>query len=183
MESESLIEWGLEIPRDYIVGRRVSMKYENYEIRMLKKEEEDVLGDFLYEAIFQKDDSNPAPRDIIYKPELKVYIENFGQEDDNCLVAEYEGQIVGAVWTRIIKGYGSVDDKTPELAISLYKEYRGKGIGTNMMLEMLEVLKEKGYHQASLSVQKDNYASQLYIKVGFEVVKELEDEYVMVYKI
>lgn len=159
------------------------MKYDNYEIRMLRKEEEDVLGDFLYEAIFQKDDSNPAPRDIIYKPELKVYIENFGQEDDNCLVAEYEGQIVGAVWTRIIKGYGSVDDKTPELAISLYKEYRGKGIGTNMMFEMLEVLKEKGYHQASLSVQKDNYTSQLYIKVGFEVVKEIEDEYVMVYKI
>ena len=34
-------------------------------------------------------------------------------------------------------------------AISLYKEYRGKGIGTLLMKEMLSALKERGYKQAS----------------------------------
>lgn len=158
------------------------MKYNNYEIRKIKKEETDVLSDFLYEAIFQRDENNLAPRDIIKKPELSVYIDDFGQEDDNCLVAVCDGKIVGAVWTRIIKGYGSVDDNTPEFAISLYKDYRARGIGTNMMLEMIELLRGKGYKQTSLAVQKDNYAVRMYKKVGFQIIDELEEEFLMIYK-
>ena len=56
------------------------------------------------------------------------------QIKDNCIVAEADEKAVGAVWTRIMNDYGHVDDKTPSLAISLYKEYRGIGIGTMMML-------------------------------------------------
>lgn len=158
------------------------MKYNNYEIREIKKEEIGVLEDFLYEAIFQRDENNLVPKDIIKKPELSVYIDNFGQKNDNCMVAEYDGKIVGAVWTRIITAYGSVDNTTPEFAISLYKNYRGKGIGTNMMFEMLNMLKEKGYQQASLAVQKDNYALKMYKKVGFEIVGESEEEFLMLYR-
>lgn len=158
------------------------MKYNNYEIRNINKEEIGVLNDFLYEAIFQRDENNLAPRDIIKKPELNVYINDFGKEDDNCLVAVCNGKIVGAVWTRIIKGYGNINEKTPEFAISLYKEYRGKSIGTNMMLEMIELLRSKGYRQTSLAVQKDNYALKMYEKVGFEITEEVEEEFLMLYK-
>ena len=66
------------------------------------------------------------------------------------------------------------------LAISLYKEYRGFGIGTAMMKEMLALLKSHGYSRVSLSVQKTNYAAKLYLTVGFEIVKESEEEYIMV---
>ncbi len=69
---------------------------------------------------------------------------------DYCIVAEDDGRVVGAVWTRIMNDYGHVNDETPSFAISLYKEYRGQGIGTRMMNEMLALLKEKGYKQASL---------------------------------
>ena len=48
------------------------------------------------------------------------------------------------------------------------------------MKEMLQFLKNKGYKQTSLSVQKANYAVNIYRKVGFEVVKENEEEYIMV---
>jgi ribosomal protein S18 acetylase RimI-like enzyme len=89
---------------------------------------------------------------------------------------------VGAVWTRIINGFGNVDDKTPEFAISLYPEYRGRGIGTNLMREMLELLRSKGYKQTSLAVQKENYAVKMYKAVGFEIAKELEEEYLMMYR-
>ncbi len=92
-----------------------------------------------------------------------------------------DGKIVGAVWTRIIKGYASVDENTPEFAISLYKDYRGRGIGTNMMLKMIELLRGKGYKQTSLAVQKDNYALRMYKKVGFEIIDELEEEFLMIY--
>jgi ribosomal protein S18 acetylase RimI-like enzyme len=158
------------------------VKYTGYEIRPINPDEISVLNDFLYEALFQPDINNLAPKSIIEKPELQVYIKDFGKPDDNCLVAVCEGKIVGAVWTRIINGFGSVDEKTPEFAISLYREYRGRGIGTNLMREMLELLRSKGYTQTSLAVQKENYAVKMYKAVGFEIVKELEEEYLMVYK-
>ena len=57
------------------------------------------------------------------------------------VIACVTGIVVGAVWTRIMNDYGHVDDETPSFAIALYKDYRGKGIGTTMMLEMLELLR------------------------------------------
>lgn len=158
-----------------------------YEIRPVKSEEIPLLQDFLYEAIFQRDEQNLLPRSVIEEPELKVFIEGYGKKDDNCLVAVVAGKVVGAVWTRIlsgpVKGYGHVDDQTPEFAISLYKEYRGHGIGHQLMLRMLQLLKAKGYAQASLAVQKDNYALKMYERVGFTIVDENEQEYIMVHKL
>ena len=47
----------------------------------------------------------------------------------------------GAVWVRIMNDYGHIDDETPSFAISLLKEYRGNGIGTELMKRMLAELK------------------------------------------
>lgn len=152
-----------------------------YTIRKIQKQEYPLLDNFLYEAIFIPEGIEPPPKTIIAFPELQIYIERFGElRDDNGLVAEVDGKIVGAVWARIMNDYGHIDNKTPSLAISLYKEYRGFGIGTAMMIEILALLKGNGYQQASLSVQKANYAAKLYLKVGFEIVRENEEEYVMV---
>ena len=79
--------------------------------------------------------------------------------------------------------YGHIDDKTPSFAISLYKEYRGKGIGTALMKEMLTTLKEHGYEQASLSVQKANFAAKMYQKLGFQIIEENEEEFLMLKKL
>ena len=91
-------------------------------------------------------------------------------------------KIVGAVWVRIINDYGHIDDETPSLAISLYKEYRGHGIGTDMMKEMLSLLKAHGYKRVSLSVQKANYAAEMYRKIGFEIIRENGDEWIMLWR-
>ena len=72
-----------------------------------------------------------------------------------------------------------MDDKTPEFSISLFKEYRNQGIGSALMNKMIDYLKGKGYSQASLSVQKANYAVKLYKKVGFQVIRDENEEYVM----
>ena len=93
---------------------------------------------------------------------------------------EIEEKIVGTVWVRIINDYGHIDDKTPSLALSLYEEYRNFGIGTALMGAMLQFLRAKGYKQTSLSVQKANYAVNMYRKAGFEVFDENEEEYIMV---
>jgi len=76
--------------------------------------------------------------------------------------------------------YGHIDDETPSFAMSLYEEYRNLGIDTALMGAMLQFLREKGYKQASLSVQKANYAVRMYRKAGFEVIDENEEEYIMV---
>ena len=151
------------------------------EIRELRPQETDILRDFLYEAIFIPEGVEPPDRSIIELPELKVYYQDFGSRPgDNCFVAETDGRIIGAVWTRIMNDYGHVDDMTPSFAISLYKEYRGMGIGTRLMRAMLDELRKQGYLRASLAVQKANYAVSMYEKTGFKTVSENDEEYIMV---
>ena len=153
-------------------------------IRPLDKSEAPLLRDFLYEAIFIPEGVTPPPRSIVDQPELRLYYEAFGTgSSDHCLVADVDGRVVGAVWVRIMNDYGHIDDETPSFAISLYKEYRGLGYGTELMREMLRLLKSLGYKRASLAVQKINYAVKMYEKVGFVTVDENDEEYIMVCKL
>ena len=155
----------------------------DYRIREIRENEYCILSEFLYEAIFIPEGTEKPPKSIIEQPELQVYIKDFGKADDWCFVVEIKEKIVGAVWVRIMNDYGHIDDETPSFAMSLYEEYRNLGIGTALMGAMLQFLREKGYKQASLSVQKANYAVRMYQKVGFEVIDENEEEYIMVYRL
>ena len=150
-------------------------------IRKLSIEESDLLKDFLYEAIFIPEGVEAPARDIVERPELRIYYDDFGSRPgDHCFAAETEGNVVGAVWTRIMNDYGHVYDETPSFAISLLPDFRNKGIGTRLMREMLSLLKECGYKQAALAVQKANYAVRMYKEVGFEIIDENEEEFIMV---
>lgn len=152
-----------------------------YIIREIEKTEYKLLDDFLYEAIFLPDGVQPPARNIINLPELQVYVADFGKKkDDICFLAEVNGNVIGAVWVREMNDYGHVEDGVPSFAISLYKEYRSHGIGTALMKRMLCELKQRRYQKTSLSVQKANYAVQMYLKVGFEIIEEHEEEYIMI---
>lgn len=156
----------------------------NYTIRKIAEEEYSLLENFLYEAIFIPEGMSAPPRAIIKTPELQVYVTDFGKKKgDIGLVAEVSGKIAGAVWVRIMNDYGHIDDETPSFAISLLKEYRNMGIGTAMMKEMLCLLRQQGYKQTSLAVQKANYAVKMYWNVGFEIIDEKDEEYIMVCKL
>ncbi|MCI8869736.1 MAG: GNAT family N-acetyltransferase [Lawsonibacter sp.] len=152
-----------------------------YQIRPLRPEEYPLLEEFLYLAIFVPEGEEPPPRSILAAPELQVYSVGFGAEKgDFALAAETGGRVAGIVWARIMDDYGHVDDDTPSLAISLRREYRGAGMGTAMMREMLALLQRAGYRRASLSVQKANRAANLYRRLGFQILSETETEYIMV---
>ena len=152
----------------------------DYIIREMQKSECSLLDDFLYNAIFIPQGVTPPPKSIIQNDELQVYVKEFGKhKDDVALVAEVGGKIVGAVWTRIMNDYGHIDDDTPSLAISLFIEYRGYGIGTELMRNILSRLKQRGYKRVSLAVQKANYAVKMYKKVGFVIIDENQEEYIM----
>ena len=152
-----------------------------YIIREMKEAEYPLLKDFLYEAIFVPEGVEPPPKSIVNTSELQVYIEDFGASvHDKALIAEIGNKAVGAVWVRIMNDYGHIDSETPSFAISLYKEYRGHGIGSELMKRMLIILKTCRYERASLAVQKANYAVRMYRSVGFEIVGESVEEYIMV---
>ncbi|MDR0744905.1 MAG: GNAT family N-acetyltransferase [Mediterranea sp.] len=155
-----------------------------FTIREIRPDEIYKLEDMLYEAIFQPDENNLIPRSVLEIPGVNAYIKDFGhQKDDYCLVADCNGEIIGAVWVRIIsgtlKGYGYIDDETPEFAISLYKEYRNRGLGTRLMSAMIAYLHESGYKQTSLNVKKKNYAVKLYKKMEFKVIDQDEEDCLM----
>lgn len=153
----------------------------DYLIRAITEPEYPLLDTFLYEAIFVPDGMSPPPKSVIRLPELQVYVADFGtQKDDICFLAEVNGTVAGAVWVRDMHDYGHIEDGVPSFAISLFKEYRGQGIGTALMRRMLSELRQRGYEKASLSVQKANYAVKLYKNIGFEIVAEHEEEYIMV---
>jgi len=151
-----------------------------YQIRPIQPAEIPVLSDFLYEAIFIPEGVEAPPRSIIDDESLQIYIRDFGKyPDDRCLVAESEGRIVGAIWSRIMNDYGHIDDNTPSIAISLYKEYRNKGIGSQLLQQMLDLLRKDGYKSVSLSVQKANYAIRMYQKAGFQILSQDAEEAIM----
>ncbi|MDD4213109.1 MAG: GNAT family N-acetyltransferase [Bacilli bacterium] len=147
-------------------------------IRKMEKSDFLVLPEFLYQAIFIPEGSHPLSRDIIQVPEINVYIDHFGsKQGDLGVVAEQNGQIIGAAWTRIICAYGHVDDETPELAISILPEFRGYGIGTKLMKKLFTLLQTDGFKQTSLSVEKRNPAFHFYKRLGYEIIMEkLDDE-------
>lgn len=150
------------------------------EIRPLKPEEIPLLEEFLYQAIFIPQGLEPLPRSILKEPELEMYIKDLGQQpDDWALAAEVNGRLVGAVWVRIMKDYGYYDDRIPSLSISFLSEFRGQGLGQQLMTAMLDLLKAKGYPSVSLSVSKDNPAVGFYQRLGFVTVEEREDDYLM----
>ena len=153
----------------------------NYNIRKIHEDEYKLLEDFIYEAIFIPDGVEPPPKTIINQPDLQVYIKDFGKEkDDICFIAEADDKVVGAVWVRDMHDYGHIADGVPSFAISLYKQYRNFGIGTQLMITMLDELKKRCYERTSLAVQKANYAVRMYKKVGFNIIDENDEEYIMV---
>ena len=86
---------------------------------------------------------------------------------------EAAGKPIGAVWlrqfTQLSPAYGYLDDTTPELSIALLPEYRGRGVGTQLLERMIDEARQQ--HPAlaalSLSVSRDNPARRLYERLGF----------------
>ena len=176
-------EYDMEQVMLHVNTKEISDGELSYTIRPMIFQEYSLLDDFLYEAIFIPKGVEAPPKDIIKAPELQVYVESFGTRDgDICFVAEISGKVVGAVWVRIMDDYGHVEDGVPSFAISLYKKYRGCGIGTELMKRMLAELQIRGYKKASLAVQKENYAVRMYKKVGFEIIDENDEEYIMMWR-
>lgn len=154
------------------------------QIKELDSSHHSILEEFCYWAIFTPPGAALPDRDIIFHPTVHTYIEHFGNGDGCGVFAEIDGKAVGAAWARTISAFGYIDDETPELCISVLPEYRSQGIGGMLMVSLFELLRKHGYTQTSLAVQKENHSAiGFYRRLGYEIVGEKTEEYLMLKKL
>jgi ribosomal protein S18 acetylase RimI-like enzyme len=129
--------------------------------------------------------STPFTRNVIDRPELAKYVSAWGRDGDMGFVAvdADSGEPIGAAWLRLLKGdergYGYVDDETPELGMAVLPEYRERGVGSDLLGRLLKSA-EAVYRSVCLSVSADNPAVRLYERAGFRRAGECGTSLTMV---
>jgi ribosomal protein S18 acetylase RimI-like enzyme len=138
------------------------------------------LRDMLHHAYYWKE---RAPEDTGPGP-VALYVKAWGRPGDAAVIALEAGFPVGAAWYRLFardrRGYGFVDERTPELAIAVVPNARGKGVGAALLEALLDRARAEGYETISLSVDRNNAgAIGLYERHGFERLGEEDDSVTM----
>jgi ribosomal protein S18 acetylase RimI-like enzyme len=129
----------------------------------------------LFEAAHMGDEGHTAVEAAKARPDLAHYVDGWPRPGDLGVIAITAGNgSIGAAWVRLLTGadpgYGYVDDQTPELAIGVHPAYRGLGVGTAMLLRLIDLAKLT-YPGISLSTRAANTpAVRLYERMGFQKV-------------
>ena len=140
-------------------------------------QDDEFLKNMLYEAAAWNPD---WPREQVIEalasPMLERYHDAWGRPGDAGVIAELDGEPVGAAWYRLFTaeepGYGFVDETTPELGIAVAPLHRRKGIGETLLRALLVQAREDGYRALSLSVAVHNRSRMMYERVGFTKVAD-----------
>jgi [ribosomal protein S18]-alanine N-acetyltransferase len=130
------------------------------------------LRDMLHHAYYWRERNpgeGPGP--------VALYVKGWGRPGDTALIAVDEGFPVGAAWYRLFRrdhpGYGFVDEETPELAVAVVPNRRGRGIGDALINALCERARAESYGALSLSVEKGNEPLlAFYERHGFERLHE-----------
>ncbi len=134
-----------------------------------------LLDEMLYHSMYVASDQEPFSRDILRDPHVSKYVAGWGRPGDLAFIASDSEtrNALGAAWLRLLKGdergYGYVDDDTPELAVAVVPGYRGQGVGSALLERLLDAAAAR-YRSVSLSVSEDNPAAKLYERLGFKLV-------------
>lgn len=150
---------------------------ETIEVRAATDVDEPFLREMLFLAPFVPPGTDPMPRLDRDDPALTHYVDGYGRAGDLGVVASAAGTgtDVGAAWVRLLvgadAGYGYVDEETPELTIAVVPEWRGRGVGTRLMEELL-ARAATSFPAVGLSCDPANPAMRLYERLGFVAVGE-----------
>jgi len=89
------------------------------------------------------------------------------------LVAELDGKVVGYAIGAVRWGASG-----HLMAIGVYPEYRRQGIGTALIVHMIDILRARGAKNVALEVRKSNTVAQrFYLKLGFKLGEEIPHYY------
>ena len=142
----------------------------NYTVRVVTVEDEPIVWEMLRYASHES-----SVKSVRQQPALARYASGWGKIGDLGCVAEQDTVPIGMAWLRLWqgedKGYGYIDNRIPELAIAVLPDYRGQGIGTHLLKQVLAIAKDR-FRAVSLSVRADNPVVRLYERSGFIKVPE-----------
>lgn len=156
--------------------------------RLSARADPEFLTEMLYEAVYWRDDGaeeRPSLEGMLAQPTIVRYVEGWGRAGDVSLCAlDRRDEPVGAAWYRRFPtdspAYGYVADDIPELAIAVYPEFRGQRVGSLLMGALIARARRDNERALSLSVNHENPAKRLYVRLGFEVVAQPGDALTMV---
>lgn len=138
-------------------------------IRPAIRDDETFLREMLYLALFVPPEEPPLPREILDDPKVAHYVAGFGTDDGDVGFIAEDLNPIGAAWVRLLtgdnRGFGYIDDETPELSIALSPEHHGKGLGTALLERVFAEVP-----RCCLSVDDRNPALRLYDRLGFVTV-------------
>jgi GNAT superfamily N-acetyltransferase len=154
--------------------------------RKIKPAETWFLKEMLWEAIFLPAESKrKLTKALLDHPDIRKYYTTWGRTGDIAMVAVIQptGTLTGCAWGRLFdaddKGYGYIDDDTPELSIAVNPGFRNQGIGTKLLQALIDEYRKTGYSKLSLSVHKNNPGLRLYYREGFKIYAEKEDSLIL----
>jgi GNAT superfamily N-acetyltransferase len=128
----------------------------------------------LVEAVNWRPSRRLSQEQIMATPESAHYVTGWPKPGDHGVIAEADGQPIGAAWLRFFRdddpGFGFVTADVPELAIAVISRWRGCGVGRAMLRALAEQARSSGIRQISLSVGRENYAHMLYLSEGYRIV-------------
>lgn len=91
-----------------------------------------------------------------------AFLEMIEAQYAHYIVAKDDDKIIGSCGLRNIAGEGEITN------VVMKKEYRNKGIGTNMLCKILENGKSMGIQAFTLEVRESNESAiHIYEKLGF----------------
>ncbi|HVL50354.1 MAG TPA: GNAT family N-acetyltransferase [Actinomycetota bacterium] len=143
-------------------------------LRFALEEDLPFLKWMLYEACYPEKGPRPPFEKGISDPKVWVYLDGWMRKGDaGLIVTSPAGGPQGAAWYRLFTpdaaGYGFYDAETPELAVALVYEARGKGIGTQLTQALMTLARKQGHRRISLGVDRFNPdAERLYRRLGFK---------------
>ncbi len=153
----------------------------NYEVRALTDRDEPIVWEMLMYAVQETSIQAVQAQDCLTR-----YAADWGQTEDMGFVAYSENQTmtegrfsnIGAAWLRSglnpEKRFGySDEDSIAELTMAVIPEYRGKGIGTALLTQVLKSA-QMNHAAVLLNVRANNPVVALYQRAGFVKVEGSE---------
>ena len=148
----------------------------DYVIRQLTRQDEPILWEMLYYGLSSAEKSEPLSRDVVRRPEISRYVEDWGRVGDTGFVAHDEKNqaLLGAAWLRRPT---DKSDASPELALAVKPEHRRHGIGTALLTQLVRA--NPDHSTISVSFVAGKPVLRLYERFGFKVVEQRPDAVVM----
>ena len=146
-----------------------------YRVRSATQADELFLREMALHAVVEPGARKLTLDEVLQDERLARYIRDWRRPGDGGVVAEADGNPVGAAWYRRFSrnepGYGFISEDIPEVSIAVVPEMRGRGIGRTLLVRLIDQARAEALPALSLSVSIHNpVAMRLYASLGFLTV-------------